>query len=160
MKKKILFVCLGNICRSPAAEGVFLSLIHAKGLAHEYEIDSAGTGGWHIGKQADSRMRNSAMNRGIDIPSLARQINPEDLEYFDLILTMDQDNLNEVKSLAVKAGLDVLSKIRPVLSYSKSTDVVEVPDPYYGGEKGFERVLDLLEEACYGLYLETRQIME
>jgi len=154
MKKKILFVCLGNICRSPAAEGVFLNLIKKNNLEDQFYIDSAGTGGWHVGNQADERMRIAAQKRGINIESIARKITPDDFRIFDLILTMDNQNLLETNSLAKNAGLHSFEKIRPILSYSMSTKSLEVPDPYYGGENGFEKVLDLLEESCQRL-LET-----
>ena len=151
MKKQILFVCLGNICRSPAAEGVFLNLLKQKGLEDQFLVDSAGTGGWHVGHKADERMRNAALKRGINFESLARQITLNDLESFDLILTMDSDNLSAINSLAKDANLNVYQKIRPILSYGKTTKLMEVPDPYYGGINGFEKVLDLLEESCNGL---------
>ena len=151
MKKKILFVCLGNICRSPAAEAVFIQLIKRKGLEEKYLVDSAGTGAWHVGHLADERMRNAAQQRGIIITSLARQIQLEDLNTFDLILTMDNENLVVINSLAKEAGLDCPEKIKPILSYARGTKLIEVPDPYYGGEKGFTTVLDLLEDACEGL---------
>ena len=102
--KRVLFVCLGNICRSPAAEGVFLHLLKSQGLEAEFTVDSAGTGSWHVGKPADGRMRAAASARGIDMPSRARQIERADLERFDLILTMDHDNRHQVQSLAQGLG--------------------------------------------------------
>ena len=152
--KKILFVCLGNICRSPAAEGVFLNLIRRNNLEDQFFVDSAGIGGWHVGHQADERMRIAAQKRGIKIESIARKITLDDLTIFDLILTMDNQNLLEMNSLAKDAGLSSSEKIKPILSYSISTKLLEVPDPYYGGEQGFEQVLDLLEDSCMKL-LET-----
>ena len=149
MVTKLLFVCLGNICRSAAAEGVFLNLLCSRGLKEKYEVDSAGTGGWHVGERADSRMRNAAKRRGIDISSRARQLTLNDLEVFDLILTMDAQNLAFVESLAKEAGSKVT--IRPILSYATRTKILDVPDPYYGGDIGFEKVLDLLQDACGGL---------
>ncbi len=154
MVQGLLFVCLGNICRSPAAEGVFLNLIKLQGLEENYKVDSAGTGSWHVGNPADSRMRNAAKRRGIDLPSISRQITFNDLQTFDLILTMDNENLQVVKALASKHVVDDCANIRPILSYAKKTDLIEVPDPYYGGEDGFEKVLDLLEDACQGLLSE------
>jgi len=151
MKKRILFVCLGNICRSPAAEGVFLNLLSSKQLTEYYDVDSAGTGGWHVGSQADSRMRYAAQKRGINILSISRQIKQEDLYDYDLILAMDNDNLKEIKNLAKGLNIKLDEKIKLILSYSPDTSLLEVPDPYYGGEKGFEKVLDLLEDACNGL---------
>ncbi len=154
MRQKVLFVCLGNICRSPAAEAVFLHCLKAKGFELTVEVDSAGTGGWHVGNPADSRMRSAAKKRGIDISSHARQIQLEDLQNFDLILTMDNDNYSAVNSLALELGERATAKIKPILSYSNTTKMIEVPDPYYGGELGFEKVLDLLQDACEGLLAE------
>ena len=151
MKTKILFVCLGNICRSPAAEAVFLKLIEERCLEEEFEVDSAGTGGWHVGKKADSRMRKAAEKREIYIQSRARQLSIEDLENFDLIMTMDNENLATVKTLCNEVRYELSSKVRPILSYSNATNADEVPDPYYGGENGFEIVLDLLQDACKGI---------
>ncbi len=151
MKKKVLFVCLGNICRSPAAEAVFLNRIHKEKLNNQFEVDSAGTGGWHVGRLADLRMREAALKRGISIESRARQISLKDFEDFDLILTMDNSNFADVNSLAKELGKTFKAKIRPLLSYSDRKDFTEVPDPYYGGDSGFEEVLDLLEDAINGL---------
>ncbi len=151
MIKSLLFVCLGNICRSPAAEAVFLHKINALGLSEQYLVDSAGTGAWHQGNQADSRMRQAAKQRGIVISSVARQITIKDLYEFDLILTMDTENLVSVKALAKERDKDSLAIIKPILSFSSKTNLREVPDPYYGGDEGFEEVLDLLEDACDGL---------
>lgn len=151
MTQKLLFVCLGNICRSPAAEGVFLHLIEEQGLSDHFVVDSAGTGSWHVGNKADSRMRAAAERRGIHLPSRARQIELDDFSRFDLVLTMDSDNLRNVQSLAKEAGNNATATIRPMLSYARSTELSDVPDPYYGGEQGFEHVLDLLEDACSAL---------
>ena len=151
MTQKLLFICLGNICRSPAAEGVFLHLIQTRGLEDQFLVDSAGTGSWHVGNPADRRMQAAANRRGIQLPSRARQIDLNDLETFDLVLTMDQDNLNAVNSLAREAGSRATACIQPMLSYGRRYSENEVPDPYYGGDAGFEHVLDLLEDACEGL---------
>ena len=150
MKKKILFVCLGNICRSPAAEAIFLKLIKSKGLKEDFFVDSAGTGNWHAGKKADLRMRNIAKKRGIIIESLARQVCLDDLQKFDLILTMDNDNYQAMQLMNEQIRSKVNAVIKPILSYSDKDDL-NVPDPYYGGDLGFENVLDLLEEACEAL---------
>ena len=148
----LLFVCLGNICRSPAAEGVFLHLIASEGLEERFVVDSAGTGGWHVGNPADRRMRAAAERRGIHLPSRARQIELADLTSFDCILTMDDDNLRNVRSLARELGdRPGLARIEPMTSHCRRLSASEVPDPYYGGEQGFEDVLDLLEDACTGL---------
>ncbi|CAI8164435.1 MAG: Low molecular weight protein-tyrosine-phosphatase YfkJ [Prochlorococcus marinus str. MIT 9215] len=154
MSHRLLFVCLGNICRSPAAEGVFLHQLKIQGLESQFLVDSAGTGGWHVGNRADARMRAAAKQRGIDLPSRARQISMEDLKSFDLILTMDDDNLRNVQALAKEAGGSASALIKPMLSYASQTTITEVPDPYYGGDAGFEQVLDLLEDACQGLLSE------
>ena len=151
MTQKLLFVCLGNICRSPAAEGVFLHLIKTRGLEDQFMVDSAGTGSWHVGNPADRRMQAAANRRGIQLPSRARQIDLNDLETFDLVLTMDQDNLHAVNGLAREAGARATARIQPMLSYGRRYSEAEVPDPYYGGEAGFEHVLDLLEDACEAL---------
>lgn len=148
---KILFVCLGNICRSPAAEGVFLHQLVERELNEHFVVDSAGTGGWHVGNPADRRMQAAANRRGIQLPSRARQISLDDLSEFDLILTMDDANLAAVTSLASEAGRRATAKIKPMLSYTSQFSETEVPDPYYGGEEGFEHVLDLLEDACSNL---------
>ena len=148
MKKKILFVCLGNICRSPAAEYVFRDIINKAGLSDQFIVDSAGTAGWHVGKKADKRMRDAAIKRDIDIKSIARQIEIDDLLFYDFILTMDNDNYNNVKLLFDPLTQESPATIKPILSYSKKAQISEVPDPYYGGKDGFENVLDLLEEAC------------
>jgi protein-tyrosine phosphatase len=154
-EQRLLFVCLGNICRSPAAEGVFLHLIASEGLEDRFVVDSAGTGGWHVGNPADRRMRAAAERRGIHLPSRARQIELADFTSFDRILTMDDDNLRNVRSLARELGeRPGLARIEPMTSHCRVHQVSEVPDPYYGGEQGFEDVLDLLEDACGGL-LET-----
>ena len=151
-EQRLLFVCLGNICRSPAAEGVLLHLLEQRGLQDQFVVDSAGTGGWHVGRPADRRMRAAAERRGIALPSRARQIQPVDLQRFDRILTMDDDNLQAVQALARElGGRNDLARIEPITSHCQRLQVREVPDPYYGGDEGFEQVLDLLEDACFGL---------
>ena len=147
MVKKILFVCLGNICRSPAAEGIFKKKIKDREVENLFVVDSAGTGGWHVGNLADRRMREAALSRGIELTSRSRKIDHNDLYEFDHILVMDKDNLNAVK-LLIKDDMDPIdSKIKLILSYSKNSQLDEVPDPYYGGQNGFEKVLDLLDDA-------------
>ncbi|MFZ9172925.1 low molecular weight protein-tyrosine-phosphatase [Vulcanococcus sp.] len=151
-EQRLLFVCLGNICRSPAAEGVFLHLLEQEGLSDQFVVDSAGTGGWHAGNPADRRMRAAAERRGIHLPSRARQITLADLTDFDRILTMDDENFRNVRSLARELGeRPGLASIEPMTSHCRQFSDREVPDPYYGGEQGFEHVLDLLEDACAGL---------
>ena len=147
MVKKILFVCLGNICRSPAAEGIFKQKIKERELENFFLVDSAGTGSWHVGDLPDRRMRTTALARGIKLTSRSRQIEENDLYQFDQILVMDKDNLEAVKSLTKDDMNPVNSKIKLILSYSKNSQLDEVPDPYYGGQNGFEKVLDLLNDA-------------
>ena len=151
--KRVLFVCLGNICRSPAAEGVFLHLLAQAEASDRFVVDSAGTGSWHVGTAADRRMREAASRRGITLTSRARQLEPDDLLHFDHILTMDASNLAQVESLARDSGLAPAHRprIEPLVRYCSRFEALEVPDPYYGGAAGFEHVLDLLEDACTGL---------
>jgi len=151
MVKKILFVCLGNICRSPAAEGIFKQKIKDRDLENLFIVDSAGTGGWHVGNLADLRMRDAASSRGIELTSRSRKIEKNDLYEFDHILVMDKDNLHEVKLLNHDQLNLINSKIKLILSYSKDSQLDEVPDPYYGGQNGFDKVLDLLDNAIDGL---------
>ena len=151
MVKKILFVCLGNICRSPAAEGIFNQKIKERDLENFFVVDSAGTGNWHVGNLPDQRMRSTALSRGIELNSRSRQIEENDLYEFDQILVMDKDNLNAVKSLTKDQHNPINSKIKLILNYSKNSQLDEVPDPYYGGQNGFEKVIDLLDDAMDGL---------
>ena len=151
MVKKILFVCLGNICRSPAAEGVFRQKIKERDLEKLFVVDSAGTGGWHVGNLADPRMRETALSRGIELTSRSRKIEESDLYEFDHILVMDNDNLYAVKSLIKDHKNHINSKIKLILSYSKNSQLEEVPDPFYGGQNGFDKVIDLLDDAIDGL---------
>jgi len=150
MKKKILFVCLGNICRSPSAEAVFRGFIENNGLENEFEIDSAGTSAWHAGEKADARMRRHASTRGYKLTSLSRKFSPDtDFDYFDIIVVMDNDNLRDLKS--VVRGKEDEEKLFLMTDFSKEYDYDYVPDPYYGGDQGFELVIDLLEDASSGL---------
>lgn len=150
---RILFVCLGNICRSPTAEAVLRHKLHELGLGESVEVDSAGTGDWHVGKLPDSRTRQAAQLRGYDLSALrGRQVCAGDFSRFDLILAMDNSNLEHLRRLRpgnTAAELDLFLR-----RYELALD--EVPDPYYGGEEGFEQVLDLLEQACDGLLGELR----
>ena len=149
-KKKILFVCLGNICRSPAAEGVFRQLVKERGLEHAFEIDSAGTAGYHAGEPADRRMQQHARKRGINLTSISRKFNPStDFDKFDLVVAMDNENVSNLKRMA--RSPEDLAKISKMTDFSKTGNYTEIPDPYYGGYDGFELVLDLLEDACEGL---------
>lgn len=158
MKKEkisVLFVCLGNICRSPTAEGVFTHLVNAAGLQDRIEIDSAGTSDAHVGEAPDTRMQKAVLDRGYDLSALrARQVKPEDLDDFDYILPMDRQNQADVEDLVTE--LEQLDKIRLLLSYNPSA-ITEVPDPYYGGDAGFQQVIDLVESACKRLLVQIRK---
>ena len=144
MRMKVLFVCLGNICRSPAAEGVFIHLINKKGLSEEFTVDSAGTSSFHIGNTADKRMIDHAKKRGINLPSRARQIDASDFVEFDWIVTMDDSNFNYCLNLAPNSKLK--EKVLRMSDYAPLSGLEEVPDPYYGGPLGFESVLDMVTE--------------
>ncbi len=146
-KTSVLFVCLGNICRSPAAEAIFQNIVNDKGLANQFIVDSAGTGSWHIGKKADSRMIFAAKKRNINITSNARQIIKDDFRKFDYILVMDNSNFNNVLNLKNQVkGVD-LAKILKIQEFALIYNEKEVPDPYFGGDAGFDHVLDILEDS-------------
>ena len=146
---RILFVCMGNICRSPSAEGVFRHVLARRAPELVIEIDSAGTHDYHVGEPPDARALAAARRRGIDISALrARGVVDDDFERFDLILAMDDDNVRELKR---RAHRDRHERIRLIMEYAPQAARRAVPDPYYGGERGFEEVLDLLEEAADGL---------
>lgn len=148
--KKILFVCMGNICRSPSAEAVFNAKIKDKGLMHKYMCDSAGTIGFHAGEPADSRMKVHASKRGYRLTSISRKVDVRnDFEEFDMIIGMDEDNMMNLTSMAWTKATE--AKLFKMTDFCKENQYDAVPDPYYGGEKGFELVLDLLEDACEGL---------
>ncbi|MDC0662006.1 low molecular weight protein-tyrosine-phosphatase [Marinobacter sp. SS21] len=154
-KVRVLFVCLGNICRSPTAEGVFQQAVDAAGMQTLIEVDSCGTGSWHVGKAPDSRAIEAARRRGIDISHLrARQFQPNDLTQFDYILVMDRQNLADVKDLWHRDGG---TEPRLFLEFANTSGSLEVPDPYFGGVQGFERVLDLIESASQGLIATIRE---
>ena len=149
LKHKILFVCTGNICRSPSAEGVFRDIVNEQKLSQFFYIDSCGTHGYHTGQSPDSRSQYAAMKRGIDISQqIARTIEENDFNRFDYILAMDNYNLSFLQSMADE---DYLDKIHLFLEYDENSKLIEIPDPYYGGEDGFEIVLDLLQQASIGL---------
>ena len=138
MKKiSVLFVCLGNICRSPAAEAIFISLIERKRLTDGFIIDSAGTGSWHIGKKADSRMRIAAERRDINILSRARQITSKDFEEFNYILVMDDSNFRNIKDLKKSTSSTDFASIKKLQNFRSVFNEQEVPDPYFGGDDGF-----------------------
>ncbi|MFB9867608.1 low molecular weight protein-tyrosine-phosphatase [Vreelandella sulfidaeris] len=145
---KVLFVCLGNICRSPTAEGVFRRALEQAGMAGQVEIDSCGVGNWHVGKAPDARAQQAALSRGIDITALrARQLSAQDFVDFDYVLGMDQDNVSAMRQLK---PANSQAHVGLLLDFA-GTPGGEVPDPYYGGEEGFENVLNMIEAASDGL---------
>ena len=152
---KVLFVCMGNICRSPTAEGVFRHVVEKAGLSHIIEIDSAGTHAYHIGEPPDPRSTSTAMQRGVDLSNQrARRAIAEDFVEFDFVLAMDRDNYANLSNICAPEHVD---KLQLFLDYAKDLPESEVPDPYYGGGKGFDRVLDLIEAASAGLLAEIKQ---
>lgn len=151
----VLFVCLGNICRSPAAHGAFLTVLEREKLSATVRVDSAGTGDWHIGRPPDKRMTKAAHNRGIDLtPLRARQVTRQDFDEFDHIFAMDQDNLRVMQTLAQ----DRRTQPQLYLDLIAPGKQQEVPDPYYGGAAGFEHVLDLVERASQALIARLKDI--
>ena len=154
---RILFVCLGNICRSPTAEGVMRHVVREEGLEDAIEIDSAGTGGWHVGNPPDARATESARRRGIALEGAARRVTRADFESYDLLLVADRENLADMRALAPDEASR--AKVRLLREFDPASDGapdLDVPDPYYGGPDGFEDVLDLVEAACRGLLAEVR----
>ncbi|MGI8557710.1 MAG: low molecular weight protein-tyrosine-phosphatase [Solirubrobacteraceae bacterium] len=149
---RVLFVCLGNICRSPTAEGVMRSLADAQSF--ELELDSAGTGGWHVGSAPDARATQAAAARGIALAGSARQVTAADFERFDLLVAMDRANARELRGLAPDA--ESRDKVALLRSWDPEASSPDVPDPYYDGGGGFEEVLDAVQAACYGLLAELR----
>ena len=150
--KKIVLVCLGNICRSPAAEGIMKHIVKEKGREDDFFIDSAGIGPWHVGELPDARMRRHGAQHGYVFNSRARQIRQQDFTDFDLIVVMDLDNYRAVAAKAPsKKAMDKVVMMADYLQHHPAYS--SVPDPYYGGERDFELVIELLEDACEGLYL-------
>ena len=146
-KISVLFVCLGNICRSPAAEAIFHNLINEKGIGNQFIVDSAGTGNWHVGKKADSRMRFAGKQRNIHITSNARQIRKDDFSQFNFILVMDNSNFNNVLNFKNRVKGSDYAKILKIQDFASIYTEREVPDPYFGGDAGFDNVLDILEDS-------------
>lgn len=148
---KVLFICLGNICRSPAAEGVMRKIVEEHPGKKHWIIDSAGTGGWHVGDLPDRRMRIHARHRGYELTHICRQIKSTDFDTFDIIIGMDDNNIANLRGLA--PTLEAEAKIVPMADFvEKSMRCYCIPDPYYEGDDGFELVLDLLESGCQNLY--------
>jgi len=154
----ILFICMGNICRSPAAEGVFNYQLQKARLSNKIKCDSAGTISFHTGNPADKRMQNSAKKRGILLLSRARKVVVEDFNTFDLLLTMDDENYENILHLAPDQKSRL--KVKKFCNYCHRFKPIEVPDPYYGGAQGFELVLDLLEEGCQNLLQEVKSSLD
>lgn len=145
----VLFVCLGNICRSPLAEGVFQHLAEQKGMGEQFRVESAGTGSWHVGDTPDERSQEVAARHGISLDSRARQVRPEDLEEFDWVVVMDRDNLRTLERMRDARGGD--RRIHLLRSFDDQGDGDEVPDPYYGGPGGFDDVYEMVRRSCENL---------
>ncbi len=152
---RILFVCLGNICRSCTAEEVMRTILRREGLDRVVEVDSAGLIGYHKGEQADPRMRAHASRRGYHITHLSRPVRMSDFEDFDLVIGMDDSNISGLRDLA--PSLEAENKIHRMTGYCVNSIADHVPDPYYGGAQGFENVIDILEDACEGLLVALRK---
>ena len=149
-KRTVLFICLGNICRSPAAEGIMKSLVEKEGMSDDFFIDSAAIGSWHIGQLPDSRMRKCGAEHGYRYDSHARQFQKSDFQHFDLIVVMDNENYRAITSMASsQADKDKVVRIADYLTHHR--EYTTVPDPYYGDYSDFELVIELLEDACQGL---------
>jgi protein-tyrosine phosphatase len=151
---RILFVCMGNICRSPTAEGIMRRLLRDADL--DVEVESAGTGGWHVGEPPDERAAAAAARRGVTLTGAARQVTADDFRRYDLLIAMDRGNLREL--LALAPDEDAAEKVRLLREFDPASagGDLDVPDPYYGGDRGFETVLDMVEAACRGLLDELR----
>jgi len=153
---RICFVCLGNICRSPTAEGIMLDLVEQAGLSARIAIDSAGTGGYHVGERADPRSRAEALSRGVELPSRARKFEAADFDRFDYVIAMDRQNRSHLADLA--AGDEQLGKLHLLRAFDPaSARDADVPDPYYGGDQGFARVFDICDAGCRGLLEHVRK---
>ena len=156
----VLFVCMGNICRSPTGEGVFQYYVEQEGYSDQIHIDSAGTLAYHTGEPADQRMREIAAKRGYQLNSIARKVTSDDLDSFDLIVPMDTDNLMELESLA-GGEMDHVRLLGSFIDgHNDNHDAPSVPDPYYGGLAGFERVLDMIESACPNMLSHCLKLLE
>ena len=156
--RRILFVCLGNICRSPTAEAVMRHRLEAAGLGGEVEVESAGTGSWHVGHPPDERSTAAALRRGVELGGSARQVGPEDFERFEMLIAMDEQNLADLRALApVPEHEEKVRLLREFDPTAVEAGDLAVPDPYYGEGDGFELVLDVVERACEGLVESLRR---
>jgi protein-tyrosine phosphatase len=144
-QKKILFVCLGNICRSPLAEGIFLHLLRERGLEKNYVVDSAGTGDWHVGGPPDERASAAARKRGVHLPSICRQVRKEDFEDFDLIIAMDKSNRDNLLAMSPPGAR---GKVKLMCAFDAKDRDADVPDPYHGDAAAFDSVFALLHRCC------------
>jgi protein-tyrosine phosphatase len=152
----VLFICLGNICRSPLAEGVFRGLVREAGLEHAFEVDSAGTSDYHEGNLADPRTIEVARGRGIELTSRSRPVTEVDVEHFDYLVVMDSSNLRDVRRLAASSHPD--ARIQRLREFDpEGAGELDVPDPYYGGEEGFHLVQEIVERACAGFLEHLRE---
>jgi protein-tyrosine phosphatase len=155
---KILLVCLGNICRSPTAEAALREGLTAAGLGHRVEVDSAGTGDWHIGNPPDERMTKAAAAVGLQLSGSARQVTPDDLREYDLVLGMDRRNVADLRAMAADA--EAAERVRLFRAFAPDADPadpLDVPDPYYGGQEGFEHVVEVVRAAAAGVVEHVRQ---
>jgi protein-tyrosine phosphatase len=153
-RTSVLFVCLGNICRSPLAEGIFHHLVDEAGLSERFDVDSAGTGSWHLGELPDARASMVARQHGVELTTRARQLTPEDMQRFDVVIAMDHENLRNIERMADAAGSE--ARIKLLRAYDSNGDGEEVPDPYYGGASGFENVYEMVRRSCQMLLEELR----
>lgn len=148
----VLFVCLGNICRSPLAEGVFLDLLRQEGLEDAFRVESAGTGAWHVGELPDPRSREVAERHGVELPSRARQVTPDDLRDFDLVVAMDRSNLDDLREMMEEHG--GRARLARMRDWDPDPGDGDVPDPYYGGDSGFDRVYEMVHRSAARLLQE------
>ncbi len=155
-RTSVLFVCLGNICRSPLAEGVFLHLVEEAGLSDRFEVDSAGTGSWHVGELPDARASLVASEHGVELVSRARQLTDDDLQHFDWVIAMDRENLRNIERMADATGSD--AEVRLLREFDPSGEGEDVPDPYYGGASGFENVYEMVHRSCTTLLERLRAV--
>jgi len=148
-RTSVLFVCLGNICRSPLAEGIFDHLVQEAGLDDRFDIDSAGTGAWHVGERPDARAAMVASKHGVELESRARQITDNDLDRFDYVIAMDRENLRNIERMAGATGSE--AEVHLLREFDPAAEGDEVPDPYYGGASGFETVYEMVHRSCQTL---------